>query len=118
MFPKKKELVSNDKDCSTVMNLRCFRKTLFFVNNETFQYVYEMEIIFRQYISHFQSYKIDKAEKTRHVILQDSEVDIFGGETNSDEDFILSESEVESEEDGLDYDDDYECSPKKVLRRK
>lgn len=41
---------------SRFVQLRCFRKTsLFFVNNETFQYVYDMEIIIRQYISHFQS---------------------------------------------------------------
>ncbi|XP_018368816.1 PREDICTED: uncharacterized protein LOC108764906 [Trachymyrmex cornetzi] len=57
---------------------------------------------------------MDKVKEARHVILQDSEVDIFGGETDSDEDFILSESEVESEENGLDYDDDYECSSKKT----
>ena len=34
----------------------------------------------------------------------------FLKEKDSNEDFILSESEVESEENGLDYDDDYEIT--------
>lgn len=42
----------------------------------------------------------------------------FLKEKDSNEDFILSESEVESEENGLDYDDDYECSSKKVRAEK
>lgn len=38
---------------STLVQLRCFRRnTLFFVNNETFQYFYDMEIIIRQYLSY------------------------------------------------------------------
>ncbi|XP_018398737.1 PREDICTED: piggyBac transposable element-derived protein 4-like [Cyphomyrmex costatus] len=57
---------------------------------------------------------MDRAEDAIHAILQENKVDIFGEEIDSDEDFVLSETEVESEEDGLNYDNDYECSPKKA----
>lgn len=41
---------------SKLVQLRCFRKnTLFFVNNETFTYFYNMEVIIRQYHSHFKN---------------------------------------------------------------
>lgn len=41
---------------SKLVQLRCFRRnTLFFVNNETFNYFYNMEVIIRQYLSYLKN---------------------------------------------------------------
>lgn len=45
---------------STLVQLRCYKKNaLFFVNNETFNYFHEMEVIFRQYIPYLKHVKYD-----------------------------------------------------------
>lgn len=45
---------------SKFVHLKCYRtKTLFFVNNETFQYFYEMEVIIRRYIPYLKNVNCD-----------------------------------------------------------
>ncbi|KAL6420951.1 hypothetical protein ACFW04_013617 [Cataglyphis niger] len=45
---------------SKLVHLKCYRtKTLFFVNNKTFNYFYEMEVIVRRYISYLKNINYD-----------------------------------------------------------
>lgn len=47
-----------------------------------------------------------KIQALNRVMFEQDDVEPFGEESSDEEDFVLSESEVESEEDGLDDDND------------